>query len=194
MTKRGVEITVAEFINMLKNEKQDLPLYFGGLDFYRLKDRGGCVQVEFNQLKVLAAKKKLKEAGKTNNEGRWVVIGNYKYKFIITNDFEKRAEDLIAEYNKRGMTERVISFMKNDFGWRLPPFMNMNENTVFFIASSLANNIFKGMVKVFKESIPELRLNMRIREFKVVFIEVACALINGVYEFYNTDIAYEKIM
>ncbi len=49
MTKRGIEITVAEFIELLKSENQDLPLYFGGLDFYRLKDRGACLQVEFNQ-------------------------------------------------------------------------------------------------------------------------------------------------
>ena len=83
---------------------------------------------------------------------------------------------------------------KNDFGWRLPPFMNMNENTVFFIAASLANNIFRGMVRVFKKSIPELRLNMRIGKFQSIFIGVACSLINDTYEFYNTDIAYEKIM
>lgn len=49
MTKRGTEISVGEFIDMLKKENQDLPLYFGGLDFYRLKDRGAHVQVEFNQ-------------------------------------------------------------------------------------------------------------------------------------------------
>jgi hypothetical protein len=146
------------------------------------------------KLKTLAARKKLKEFAKSNNEGKWVTIGNYKYKFIITNDFEKKAEDLMVEYNKRGTTERIISFMKNDFGWKLPPFMNMNENTVFIIAASLANNIFKGIVGVFKKSIPELRLNMRLREFQFVFIDVACALIKGVYEFYNTEIAYEKIM
>jgi hypothetical protein len=49
MTKRGVPITVAEFIEQLKAEQQDLPLYFGGLDFYRFKNRGSLMQVEFNQ-------------------------------------------------------------------------------------------------------------------------------------------------
>ncbi|HXU28154.1 MAG TPA: transposase [Bacteroidia bacterium] len=157
-------------------------------------DARTALELNNKKLKILSNNKKLKEYGKSNHEGKWVFIGNYKYKFIITNDYEKKAEELIVEYNKRGTTERVISFMKNDFGWRLPPFMNMNENTVFLIASSLANNIFKGMVRVFKESIPELRLNMRLREFQFVFMDVACALIKGVYQFFKTDIAYEKIM
>lgn len=165
-----------------------IPIVEPNMDTRKVKE------LNIEKLRKLAAKKKLKDSGKTYVEGKWAVLGNYKYKFIITNDYEKKAEDLIVEYNKRGTTERVISFMKNDFGWRLPPFMNMNENTVFFIAASLANNVFRGMVRVFEKSIPELRLSMRIREFQFVFIDVACALINGIYEFYNTDIAYEKLM
>ena len=42
-------ITVRELIEMLQVEDPDLDVYFGGLDFYRLKDRGGCLQVEFSQ-------------------------------------------------------------------------------------------------------------------------------------------------
>ncbi|MBB2151639.1 hypothetical protein [Pedobacter gandavensis] len=45
-----MKITVKELIEQLKKEDQDLEIYFGGLDFYRLKDRGGHLQVEFNQL------------------------------------------------------------------------------------------------------------------------------------------------
>lgn len=44
-------ITVAEFREMLSVFDDDDVLYFSGLDFYRLKMRGGkTVQVEFNQL------------------------------------------------------------------------------------------------------------------------------------------------
>lgn len=44
-----MKITVRELIEQLKVEDQDLEVYFGGLDFYRLKDRGGVLQVEFSQ-------------------------------------------------------------------------------------------------------------------------------------------------
>lgn len=44
-----MSITVKELREQLKNYNDDLPLFFGGLDFYRLKDRGGSVQVEFSQ-------------------------------------------------------------------------------------------------------------------------------------------------
>jgi hypothetical protein len=44
-----MEITVGELIDRLKREHPDLPLDFGGLNFYRLKDRGAHVQFEFSQ-------------------------------------------------------------------------------------------------------------------------------------------------
>ncbi|PJJ10631.1 hypothetical protein CLU83_4082 [Flavobacterium sp. 1] len=44
-----MKITVKELIEQLKVEDQDLEVSFGGLDFYRLKDRGGVLQVEFSQ-------------------------------------------------------------------------------------------------------------------------------------------------
>jgi hypothetical protein len=44
-----MEITVGELIEHLKKEHPDLPLDFGGLEFYRLKDRGAHVQFEFSQ-------------------------------------------------------------------------------------------------------------------------------------------------
>jgi hypothetical protein len=43
------KITVKELRDQLQNYDDNLELYFGGLDFYRLKDRGAYVQVEFNQ-------------------------------------------------------------------------------------------------------------------------------------------------
>lgn len=44
-----MEITIKELIEDLEKYDKKLPLYFGGLDFYRLKDRGHFLQVEFNQ-------------------------------------------------------------------------------------------------------------------------------------------------
>lgn len=42
-------ITVKELIEMLQKEEPTREVYFGGLEFYRLKDRGAVVQFEFNQ-------------------------------------------------------------------------------------------------------------------------------------------------
>ncbi|WP_264564821.1 hypothetical protein [Flavobacterium sp. N3904] len=44
-----MRITVKELIEQLKVENQDLEVDFGGLDFYRLKDRGGFLHIEFSQ-------------------------------------------------------------------------------------------------------------------------------------------------
>jgi len=44
-----MKIIVKELIEQLQKEDQELEVSFGGLDFYRLKDRGGYLQFEFNQ-------------------------------------------------------------------------------------------------------------------------------------------------
>jgi hypothetical protein len=45
-----MEITVGDLIRMLQDYPEDASLSFGGLVFYRLKQRGDkLVQVEFNQ-------------------------------------------------------------------------------------------------------------------------------------------------
>lgn len=58
-------ITVGKLIELLEKEDKDLEVNFGGLDFYRLKDRGGCLRIEFNQSVYL------------NQEGR-VVVENHE--------------------------------------------------------------------------------------------------------------------
>ncbi|WP_417446318.1 hypothetical protein [Kangiella sp.] len=46
-----MKITVGEMKEMLQGWPEDMELYFNGLDFYRLKQRGEkLLQVEFNQL------------------------------------------------------------------------------------------------------------------------------------------------
>lgn len=148
------------------------------------------------KLNELSKKKALKESGKNYFDRHWKEIDGYQYKFYVTNDFKRSSEDIVKEYNKRGDAERKFSFMKNDFGWKYPPFMNMNENTVFFILAALANNVFRSMVKIFNKIIPELRLNTRLPDFQFVFIHVSCYYNNndGYYEYDNTDIPYELLM
>lgn len=146
------------------------------------------------KMKQLSKNKNLKETGKTYIDKHWKIINGYAYKFLVTNDFKRTSEAIVDEYNKRGNAERKFSFLKNDFGWKYPPFMNMNENTVFLILAALANNVYRAMLMLFKKVIPELRMNSRLPDFQFVFIHVSCAYVAGFYEYYDTDIPYEKIM
>jgi hypothetical protein len=50
LTEVDMEITVGMFRKLLSGFDEDCVLYFGGLDFYRLKLRGDkLLQVEFDQ-------------------------------------------------------------------------------------------------------------------------------------------------
>jgi len=148
-----------------------------------------------SKLQDLKDRKRLKEECKSYEGGNWKEQEGYLYKFIITNDFDRESEQLIKEYNKRGDAERKFSFMKRDFGWRMPPFYWMNQNMVFLIAAAMANNVFRGMQKMFVRHVPGLMHNHRLNKFIDIFIINVCEYIGGdVYEFSNTDIDFEKIM
>lgn len=145
-------------------------------------------------MKALSKTKRLKHPGKKYTDKHWKNIDGYTYKFYVTNDFKKPAEEIVREYNKRGDAERKFSYMKQEFGWRLPPFQWMAENNVFLIAASLANNIFVGMKIMFKKKIPKhINIKARLKDFQFTFIDVACAYVDKIYTFYNTDIEYHKL-
>lgn len=131
--------------------------------------------------------------GSNNPHDGWVAHEGYVYKLLITNDFKSSPEQLILEYNKRGGTERNFDHLKNCSAWKIPPFMRLNENTVYLIVAALANNVFRASVKEFKAHVPGLYKNCTLATFKFLFIDVACAYIRGEFVFYDTDIAFEKI-
>lgn len=123
----------------------------------------------------------------------WVNFEGYNYKLLTTNDHTSRPKDIILEYNKRGGSERNFSYLKRDCGWRIPPFMKLGENAVFLIVAALANNVFRAAVKVFVKHAPGVYENCTLRTFQFVFIDVVCELIDGIFDFGATDIAFEKI-
>lgn len=123
----------------------------------------------------------------------WTYGGTYAYKMIITNDMTSSAKELVEFYNQRGTSERNFDTMKNDFGWKLPPFSNMAENTVFLIIAAMTNNVYQAVIRRLKKKVKEIRLNARLRDFIYVFMSVACELTETEYVFYDTNIAYEKI-
>lgn len=145
------------------------------------------------RLEKLKREDKLKAPNKRYVSTKWNTIKDFKYKMIATNDFETSGEELLYLYNQRGDSERKFSFMKNDFGWKYPPFMNMNENTVFFILSALANNVFRAIAELYKEEISDLKLNARVRKFQKAFIDAIAIYNDGEWVFYNTKIDFGKI-
>jgi len=145
------------------------------------------------KMKDLERNKKLKSKNRRYQEGIWNELSGYQYKMITTNDWTTPAEDLILFYNNRGTAERQFSFMKNDFGWKYPPFAKMNENTVFMIISALANNTFRSVVKLIESKIPEIKQTTGIKNFKKAFIEVIAILIDSQWNFVDTDIDYREI-
>lgn len=145
------------------------------------------------QLTILKNNGKLKSHQKRYSEANWNEVRGYKYKMIATNDFDTPAEELIYLYNDRGDAEKKFSYMKRDFGWKYPPFMKMNENTVFLIVSSMANNVFRGMAIHFDEIIDDIELNARVRKFQHAFINTVAILIDGDWTYCNTKIDFGKI-
>lgn len=146
-------------------------------------------------LRELRKNKVLKEPAKPFEDKHWKKIGGYEYKFFITNDFEKGSEDIVIEYNKRGGAERKFHFMKEDYGWEIPPFSNMNENTVFLIASSIANNIQKSTLIMFQKELPMLNRRSQLVNYFKYFIIVSCAYLgSGQYKFSPDKIVYENLM
>lgn len=139
---------------------------------------------------------KLKPENRGYALGEWKEYKGYYYKIIITNDWKTTNEQLLLEYNSRGGAERQFDFMKNDFGWKYPPFMKMNENMVFMIVAAMANNIYRGLLHKFSKTITQLRTNMRFSTFFSVFMDVAVWFNSNenCYDFYDHEIAYEKIL
>lgn len=95
-------------------------------------------------------------------------------------------------YNQRGNSEKNFDALKNDFGWRLLPFSNMNENAVFLLIAAITNNVYHALLTKINKKIKEVKTNIRLREFIFVFMSVACELTKKLYRFFDTNIAYEK--
>ena len=140
------------------------------------------------RLIILRSKLGSKKTPKT-----WIKGEEYAYKILITNDFESSPEEIFKFYNQRGASEKNFDVLKNDFGWKFPPFCNMNENSVFLLIAALTNNVYQAMINFLGKEIKEIRLNARLREFIYVFMSVACELTDTEYVFFDTDILYEKI-
>ncbi|NQX97351.1 MAG: transposase [Flavobacteriales bacterium] len=147
------------------------------------------------KLEKLEKKGLLKRKGKLHDDA-WSNYKGFNYKLIFTNDFETSPKDLIIEYNKRGGAERNFEYLKNDFGWRYPPFMYLAENNVYLIITALINNIYISALRNFNKYVKGINNNTRLPMFIDIVIEIPCLIMGkDSFEFYvdKTTIDIAKI-
>lgn len=100
----------------------------------------------------------------------------YIYRSIITNDFTSKPEDIVRFYNLRAKEEKTFDDLRNNFGWKYPPFSDMANNTVFYLISMITCVIYKYIIKKFSKLDEKLEPTMVLRTFATIFITVAAQI------------------
>lgn len=96
----------------------------------------------------------------------------YKYRCILTNDWEHTEGEIIGIYNERGTSERIFDQMNNDFGWSHLPFSFMNENAVFLLATAIVKNFYSWIVGGICDKVDGLEKTSRLKRFIFKFVAV----------------------
>lgn len=123
---------------------------------------------------------------------KWTSHEGYAYRIVITNDWDSSAEEIMKFHNARGAVERSYDVLKNNFGFRLPPFSNMNENSVFMLIAALTNNVYQALIAWVNNDIKELSPVSRLRDFTRYFMSVSLEIIKGTAVFHDMERPYEK--
>ena len=122
--------------------------------------------------------------------------GKFKYRCILTNDWESTEEDIIIFYNDRGSSEDIFDVMNNDFGWKHLPCSDMHHNTVFLIMTAIIKNFYNHIVEKVSEVFKDIPSTSRLKRFIFRFI---CVCGQWVYRGRQwilnlyTDRPYEKV-
>ena len=149
---------------------------------------------EANEYRMIAVRAKNIEDKKNKKIAKWTKVGDYHYKFILTNDLESSEYDLTLSYHKRGGFERNFDYLKNDFGWKILPFSHMNENLPYLIVCALANNTYRAFLRIVALTFEKIKITFRLGTFLRKFIKGTVDITNGKYDFSRAKIDYEKIM
>ena len=98
--------------------------------------------------------------------------GEYTYRCILTNDWDKEDVEVILHYNKRGTAEQVFDRQNNDFGWAHMPKSFMNQNTVFLLLTAMAANFYLYVVSLPLMCMFGVEATDRVKSFLFRFIAV----------------------
>jgi len=102
----------------------------------------------------------------------------FKYRSILTNDWENTEKDIIEYYNNRGASEKIFDVMNNDFGWKRMPFSFLNENNTFMIITAMIKNFYTYFVDLVSKVFDNITPTTRIKGFVFRFISVAGKWVN----------------
>lgn len=97
----------------------------------------------------------------------------FKYRSILTNDWENTEKDVIEYYNQRGASEKTFDVMNNDFGWNHLPCSFLNENTAYLIIMALAKNFYNYVVEKVSRVFDDIQPTTRLKRFIFRFVTVA---------------------
>jgi len=97
----------------------------------------------------------------------------FKYRSILTNDWQSTEKEVIEYYNQRGASEKTFDVMNNDFGWNHLPCSFLNENTAYLIIMAIAKNFYNYVVEKVSHIFDDIQPTTRLKRFIFRFITVA---------------------
>lgn len=113
-----------------------------------------------------------------NNQVDAFTGDTFRYRSILTNDWENTERDIIEHYNNRGASEKIFDVMNNDFGWKRMPFSFLNENNTFMIVTALIKNFYTYFVGLVSRVFENIAPTIRLKGFVFRFISVAGKWVN----------------
>ncbi len=110
---------------------------------------------------------------KDDNQINAFTKDNYKYRSLLTNDWQSTEEEVIKYYNQRGASEKLFDVMNNDFGWKHLPFSFLNQNCAFMIIMALIKNFSNLVLEKVSKIFTDIKPTTRLKRFIFRFISVA---------------------
>ena len=98
---------------------------------------------------------------------------SYKYRSILTNDWESTEKEVVEYYNQRGTSEKIFDVMNNDFGWKHLPFSFLDQNGAFMIIMAMIKNFYNYVLKKVSGVFTDIKPTTRLKRFVFRFITVA---------------------
>ena len=108
-----------------------------------------------------------------NNQVDAFTQDTFKYRSILTNDWESTEKEVIEYYNQRGTSEKIFDVMNNDFGWKHLPFSFLNQNGAFMIIMAMIKNFYNYVLKKVSRIFTDIEPTIRLKRFVFRFIAVA---------------------
>jgi Transposase DDE domain group 1 len=102
----------------------------------------------------------------------------YEYFGLLTNDWNKDEEEIIALYNKRGDAENSNKYMLNDFNLHHLPFSDLSTNTVFMYLMAMCSILFEWTKHVLVlNKARNITMSMRVKAVCFHYVTVATTFI-----------------